>query len=78
MVAPRERTGWRWAVYRIVTGPTFHAVRLAVWTLQIPLVLIRPTLATLVMYVTVLSIAAGIESSLTDVVEGWKFVAESD
>jgi hypothetical protein len=25
---------------------------------------------------TILSIAAGIESALTDVVEGWKFVAE--
>jgi hypothetical protein len=28
------------------------------------------------MYMTILSIAAGIESALTDVVEGWKFVAE--
>jgi len=47
-----------------------------VWVLQIPLVVAMPTIAAAVMYVTILSIAAGIESALTDWVEAWKFVAE--
>jgi hypothetical protein len=76
MTAPRERSGWRWTVYRIATGPRFHGCRLIVWIAQLPVVVARPTLAQLVMYVTILSIAAGIESALTDWVEGWKFVAE--
>jgi hypothetical protein len=48
---------------------------LLIWMLQIPLVVAKPSIAAAVMYVTILSIAAGIESALTDVVEGWKFVA---
>lgn len=78
MVAPRQRRGWRWTVYRAVTGPWFHGIRLVAWTAQIPVVIARPTLAQLVMYVTILSIAAGIESAFTDWVEGWKFVAENE
>lgn len=73
---PRRRKGWRWGLYRIVTGPAFPAFRLLIWTLQIPLVVAMPNIAAAVMYVTILSIAAGIESALTDVVEGWKWVAE--
>jgi len=60
----------------VVTGPVFPAIRLVIWTLQIPLVLARPSVASLVTYLTILSIAAGIESALTDFVEAWKFVAE--
>lgn len=70
---PRERDGWRWALYRAVTGPLFPAVRLAIWMLQIPLVVAMPSVAAAVMYVTILSIAAGVESSLTDYVEALKF-----
>ena len=63
-------------LYRAATGPMFPAVRLIVWTLQIPLVVALTNVAAAVMYVTILSIAAGIESPLTDSVEGWKLVAK--
>jgi hypothetical protein len=49
------------------------AIRLLIWTLQIPLVIAMPNVAAAVMYVTILSIAAGIESALTDWIEALKF-----
>lgn len=73
---PRERRGWRWGIYRVVTGPYFGGARVVVWLGQIPLVMIQPDLASKVMYVTILSIAANVESAITDWIEGWKFVAE--
>ena len=73
---PRERKGWRWALYRAVTGPVFPAIRLVVWTLQIPLVVAIPSIAAAVIYVTILLIAAGVESAFTDWVEALKFQQE--
>ena len=60
----------------MVTGPVLPAIRLTIWLLQIPLVLAMPSVAAAVTYLTILSIAAGVESALTDFVEAWKFVAE--
>lgn len=76
MIPPRQRSGWRWALYRVVTGPRWPGVRLLIWIAQIPIVALRPTLADKIMYVVQLSIAAGIESAMTDWVEAWKFVEE--
>ncbi len=73
-----ERQGWRWTLYQAVTGPRFPLVRLAIWAMQIPLIVMMPTIAAAVMYVTILSIAAGIESSLTDWVEALKFRQDED
>ena len=44
--------------------------------LQIPLVVAKPSIAAAVMYVTILSIAAGVELALTDWIEALKFKDE--
>jgi hypothetical protein len=65
----------RW-IYDFVTGPRFGAYRLAAWVVQIPIA-ITTSLQSSVAYLVFLSLAALVESALTDVIEGWKFTEES-
>jgi hypothetical protein len=64
-------------LYDLVTGPKFPSIRALVWTVQIPLAVATP-LKESVVYLVFLSLAALVESALTDVIEGWKFVQEDD
>lgn len=72
----RFPAGLKHRIYRIVTGPRFPLVRLVFWLSQAPPAVIYTWLAESVRYLVVLSLAALIESALTDVVEAWKFTEE--
>ena len=73
----RKRTTKR-RIYDFVVGPKFPTVRLVIWAVQVPPAIVYTALAQSVTYVVFLSLAALIESSLTDVVEAWKFEEERD
>ena len=62
-------------IYGWVTGPWFGGVRLLAWLVQIPIAVATP-LKQSVVYLVFLSLAALVESALTDMVEGWKFKQE--
>lgn len=64
-------------IYLGVTGPRFPTIRLLFWVAQMPPALIFTWLSSSVRYVTILSLAALIESAGTDVVEAWKFTEEA-
>jgi hypothetical protein len=67
----------RRSLYYLVTGPRFPSIRALVWAVQIPLAIATP-LKESVVYLVFLSLAALVESALTDAIEGWKFVKEDD
>lgn len=51
----------------------FHRFRLATWTAQIPIVFVwKPELKHSIGYLVFLSIAALIESAITDVYQAWE------
>ncbi len=65
-------------IYDFVVGPVFPSVRLAIWAVQVPPAIVMSALNSSVSYLVFLSLAALIESALTDVVEAWKFEEERD
>lgn len=63
-------------LYSVLTGPWFPGVRLLAWCLLVPAVMIWAWLKESVTFLVIISIAAGIESALTDVIDGAKHVVE--
>lgn len=63
-------------LYCYVTGPKFALHRLCFWAVQIPPAVALSWLNQSVKYLVFLSLAALIESALTDMIEGWKYTSE--
>jgi hypothetical protein len=68
----RRRDRLKVRTYAFLSSPRFPTIRLCVYLVQVPPAVVFTWLASSVQYLVFLSLAALIESALTDVVATWE------